>query len=64
MQHQNKQLDRLKARGGGTLTGKLLQLSSIYSIDVCYIIVMVLKLDITKELQLYLLVMLYLLYTT
>ena len=30
--------------------GKLLQLSSIYSIDVCCIIVMVLKLSINKEL--------------
>ena len=29
--------------------GKLLQLSNIYSIDVCYIIVMILKLNINKE---------------
>ena len=29
---------------------KLLQLSNIYSIDVCYDIVMVLKLSINKEL--------------
>ena len=39
-----------ETRRGGTLTGKLLQLSDIYSIDVCYDIVMVLKLSINKEL--------------
>ena len=44
------ELDKSQARRGGTITGKLLQLSSIYSIDVCCIIVMVLKLDINKEL--------------
>ena len=39
----------LQARRGGTLTGKLLQLSNIYSIDVCYDIVMVFKLSINEE---------------
>ena len=48
--HQSKELDKLEARRGGTLTGKPLQLSIIYSIDVCYNIVMVLKLSINKEL--------------
>ena len=57
-QHQNKELDRIEARRGGTLTGKWLQLSNIYSIDDCYDIVVVLKLCINKELYLYLLVML------
>ena len=28
-QHQNKELDKLEARRGGTLAGKLLQLSNI-----------------------------------
>ena len=56
--HQNKGLDKLEARRGGTLTGKLLQLSNIYSIDDCHNIVMVLKLSLNKELSLYLLVML------
>ena len=49
-QHQNKEIDKLEARGGGTLTGKQLQLSNIYSIDVCYGIVVVLKLSTNKEL--------------
>ena len=49
-QHQNKEIDKLEARRGGTLTGKQLQLSNIYSIDVSYDIVMVLKLHINKEL--------------
>ena len=36
-QHQNKELDKSEARRGGTLSqGKQLQLSNIYSIDVCY----------------------------
>ena len=34
MEHQTKEVDKLEARRGGTLTGKLLQLSNIYSIDV------------------------------
>ena len=41
-QHQNKELDKSQARRGGTLKGKLLQLSNIYS--------MVLKLSINKKL--------------
>ena len=49
-QHLNKELDKSLARRGGTLTWKLLQLSSIYSIDVCCFIVMVLKQDINKGL--------------
>ena len=49
-QHQKKELDKSQARRGGTLTGNLLQLCSICSIDACCIIVMVLKLDINKEL--------------
>ena len=49
-QHQNKELDKLEARRGGPLTGKLLQLSNIYSINVCYDIVVVLNLSINKEL--------------
>ena len=49
-QHENKELDKSQARRGGTLAGKLLQLSSIYSIDVCCIMVMVLNLGINKEL--------------
>ena len=40
----------IEARRGGTLKGKLLQLSNVYSTDVCYDIVMVLKLRINKEL--------------
>ena len=40
-QHQNKQLEKSQARREGTLIRKLLQLSSIYSFDVYYIIVMV-----------------------
>ena len=52
-QKQNKELDKLKARRRGTLTGKVLQLSNIYSIDVCYDIVMVLNFSINKELLLY-----------
>ena len=47
--HQNKELGELEARRGGTVIGKLLQLSKIYSIDDCYNIVMVLKLRINKE---------------
>ena len=47
---ESRELGMLQARRGGTLTGKLLQLSNIYSIDVCYNIVMVLKLSIDKEL--------------
>ena len=47
---RNKELDKLEARRGGTLTGKLLQLSNFYSIDICYNIVMILKLSINKEL--------------
>ena len=35
-QIKNKKLDKSQARRGGTLKGKLLQLSNIYSIDVCY----------------------------
>ena len=42
-QHQNKELDRSKVRRGGTFKGKLLQLSNIYSIDVCYNTVMELR---------------------
>ena len=49
-QHQNKEIDKLEARRGETLTGKQLQLSNIYSIDVSYEIVMVLKPSINKEL--------------
>ena len=50
-QHQNKELYKSEARRGGTFAqGKQLQLSNIYSIDVCYGIVMVLKLSINKEL--------------
>ena len=50
-QHQNKELGKSEARRGGTSSqGKQLQLSNIYSIDVCYGIVMVLKLSINKEL--------------
>ena len=49
-QHQNKELDKSEARRGGTLSqAKQLQLSNIFSIDVCYGIVMVLKLSINKE---------------
>ena len=48
-QHQNKELGKLQARKGGSLTGQLLQLSSTYSIDVSYIIVMVLKLTLIKS---------------
>ena len=47
--HQNKELGKLEARRGGALTGKQLQLSNIYSIDLCYDIVMVLKCSINKE---------------
>ena len=39
-QHQNKQLDKSQARREGTLMRKLVQLSNIYSTDVCYIITM------------------------
>ena len=38
--HQNKELDKLQDRRGGTLTGKILQLSSIYSIEVCCIMML------------------------
>ena len=41
----NKELDKLEDRRGGTLIGKLLQLSNIYSIDDCYNIVMIMKLE-------------------
>ena len=51
-QQQNKEIDELEARRGGTLIGKLLQLSNIYSIDVSYDIIMVLKLSFNKESQL------------
>ena len=39
--HQNKELNKSQARRGGTLKGKLIELSNIYSIDVFYNIVMV-----------------------
>ena len=36
-QHQNKELDKLEPRRGGALSEwKQLQVSNIYSIDVCY----------------------------
>ena len=41
IQLKNKELDKLEARRGGTLIGKLLQLSNIYSIDVCYDIIII-----------------------
>ena len=48
-QHQNTEIDKLEARRGGTLTGKQLQLSNIYSIDVSYDIVMIMKLALIKS---------------
>ena len=41
--HQNKEPDTSQARRGGTFKGKLLPLSNIYSIDVCYNIVIELR---------------------